>query len=55
MYMVNAEYDVAKINKEKKLLSEKGIIGKAFLRKLRPKVKIYSRIRDASEIISWTG
>ena len=45
MFMVHAEYDTAKINKEKKLLEERNIIGKEFVRKLKPKIKTYYRIQ----------
>jgi hypothetical protein len=43
MKLIPAEYDLTKLNKNKKIFQEEGIINKGFVIKMLPKIKSYYR------------
>lgn len=56
--LISAEYDLTKINKEKAIFKDQGIIMKGFVKRLSPKIKSYyrfsSKIVETVEICKYT-
>ena len=56
--LIRAEYDLSKIDKEKTIFKDQGIIKKGFVKRLGPKIKSYyrfsSKIVETVEICKYT-